>query len=316
MLLCCRCLIGGKAALAPEKKTGLESTERALLYAISELGGLQGINPNQGNVTYKGKCYHQVIGTSVGTSCAVIFANVFLHMLERNIMTSALEAERILIFRRLIDNIFIVLPKTDTENGQRFAEEYNSLHDNINVTHESGKTVEFLDLKIRQPNQTGYDFPAELAIHNRPRRLRRPPTLHQSSIIDTATCHGTVITLEEQSVDTLKLSLSEPYETLAQQRSSTIMRQSLPKDFESGNDVRSRTSGARSENPQPKLDVEQNLRTRAAARGRRNPALALDVPEGLEVAHGLIGDVTEMVREEARNTRGRNKVTVLHRIGP
>ena len=105
-------------------------------------------------VHYKGRWYHQRIGTSMGTSCAVNFANVFLHTLERNIMSEALETDRVLTFKRLIDDIFMVTPHV--ADAERFAEEYNSLHENINVTHDVGHKVEFLDLLIRRPSQTGY----------------------------------------------------------------------------------------------------------------------------------------------------------------
>ena len=109
---------------------------------------------NNAFVQYKQKYYHQKVGTSMGTSCAVIFANVFLHMLERGIMSDALQARKILTFKRLIDDIFIVTPCVT--DGLQFAERYNNLHENIEITHDVGEQVEFLDLRIRRQNHTGY----------------------------------------------------------------------------------------------------------------------------------------------------------------
>ena len=89
--------------------------------------------------------YLQVTGTAMGTPTAVVFANVFLYMLGRKLIAKYINERKLLFYRRLIDDLFMIW---DTHtNAMDFKREYDSLHTNINTTHNiSQYGLEMLDV--------------------------------------------------------------------------------------------------------------------------------------------------------------------------
>ena len=123
-------------------------------------------------VTFQGVYYLQTVGTCMGTPCAPIFANVFVHMHERQLMNRYISNGSLLIYRRLIDDVFSIF--INTAISKRFWQEYNQINPCIQTTSEQGRGVDYLDLHIykgsrfnkrRQHNRL--DVRLHQKIHNR-----------------------------------------------------------------------------------------------------------------------------------------------------
>ena len=54
------------------------------------------------------RCYIQIHGTAMGTPFAPNFANIFMHNCESQILTTAPEQKTLLVWKRFIDDIFLV----------------------------------------------------------------------------------------------------------------------------------------------------------------------------------------------------------------
>jgi hypothetical protein len=95
-------------------------------------------------VEFNGTFYLQKSGTAMGTPVAVCYASLFLAALEETL----LENIRINLYRRFIDDIFLIWIGSRTELDE-FNTQLNNLHPNINLTFEiSTSEVNFLDLTI------------------------------------------------------------------------------------------------------------------------------------------------------------------------
>lgn len=88
----------------------------------------------------------QVRGTAMGSPAAVVFANLYLACLENELFASMTEPPP-LVYNRFIDDIFAIV-KGDLSKAKALVYEFNSIHETINLTHEAGDTVPFLDLMI------------------------------------------------------------------------------------------------------------------------------------------------------------------------
>ena len=92
---------------------------------------------------FNGEYYLQLQGTAMGTKMAPSYANLFMGQLEPKLIQ--LNSQAILIWKRFIDDIFIVW--TDTEEAlDKFIESINKVHHTIKFTHErSSNELTFLD---------------------------------------------------------------------------------------------------------------------------------------------------------------------------
>jgi hypothetical protein len=94
-----------------------------------------------------GRYFLQIIGTAMGTPCAVVFANVFMFMICKDVRHHDL----ILLFRRYIDDIFMVAHYTPNTANTIFTL-LNNLHPSITFPasdfHHSRTSVNMLDVTI------------------------------------------------------------------------------------------------------------------------------------------------------------------------
>ncbi len=96
-----------------------------------------------------GKSYwKQISGTAMGTPMAVVFANLYLLVLERE-STAALRTNPLYVqprvYTRFIDDVFLV---SDAVNGNLFLETLNSRRARIKLEVTQGLRVNYLDLTL------------------------------------------------------------------------------------------------------------------------------------------------------------------------
>jgi hypothetical protein len=96
--------------------------------------------------SFNNEVFHQLIGTAMGTACAPAYANIFLFMLERNIMTRY-ETDIWMYFRFLDDVCIICYGKLD--NNHDLIKHLTSMHPQIKFTFKfDNYSNNFLDLTI------------------------------------------------------------------------------------------------------------------------------------------------------------------------
>ena len=116
-------------------------------------------------VVYDGVYYIQTSGTAMGTPAAVLFANIFLHMIERNLVNEYTSNNTLLYFGRLIDDMFAVF--TNIQAHTDFWRRYNKLHPNIIVTGPHGDQISFLDLVIFKGNRFKHKHFLDIRLHQK-----------------------------------------------------------------------------------------------------------------------------------------------------
>jgi hypothetical protein len=108
-------------------------------------------------VEFDGKCWKQIQGTAMGTPCAVVYANLYLHILEKRAMaimnkTLLYFGVVFLLYVRYIDDIFAVC--SSVLFAETFVRIFNSISPTIKLTYEivsdtsERKSLPFLDNEI------------------------------------------------------------------------------------------------------------------------------------------------------------------------
>ena len=98
--------------------------------------------------TFNGKTYLQIHGTSMGTPFAPNYANIFMAEIEKNILENPPQNKRPTLWKRFIDDIFMIWPHGHTAIHQ-FLEHINCLHETIKFTaQQSEKEISFLETII------------------------------------------------------------------------------------------------------------------------------------------------------------------------
>ena len=94
------------------------------------------------------KHYLQIHGTAMGTPFAPNFANIFMHNCESRILTTAPEQKTPLVWKRFIDDIFLVWTHGE-EALLKFLDHCNQCFPTIKFTAEhSLQQIDFLDTTI------------------------------------------------------------------------------------------------------------------------------------------------------------------------
>lgn len=90
---------------------------------------------------FNGQYYHQIKGTAMGTPAAVIFANIFMYILERGVLMKY--ANDIAFYKRYLDDIFMVAHG----NSDAIKASLQSMEKNIKLEfNDSDRTATFLDI--------------------------------------------------------------------------------------------------------------------------------------------------------------------------
>jgi hypothetical protein len=97
-------------------------------------------------ISFKDRVFHQRDGTAMGTSCAVVFANLFLSELETEWLADF--KSDIFLFKRFLDD-GVGLAYLNQADTIAMLEKYGILHPNIKITYSTSETSAiFLDLEI------------------------------------------------------------------------------------------------------------------------------------------------------------------------
>ena len=98
--------------------------------------------------TFDDKFYLQIHGTAMGTPFAPNYANIFMTKIENQILHNAGHYKTPLLWKRFIDDIFIIWPHSEVELLQ-FLNHINTMHPTIQFEMEHSKNqVHFLDTTI------------------------------------------------------------------------------------------------------------------------------------------------------------------------
>ena len=159
--------------------------------------------------TFDDKFYLQVHGTAMGTPFAPNYANIFMTKIENQILHNAGHDKTPLLWKRFIDDIFIIWPHSEVELLQ-FLNHIITVHPTIQFEMEHSKNqVHFLDTTIfinkeRKLESTLYVKPTDICslLH---KQSFHPETCKQSVIYSQALRYRRIITDNE----TLKTKLEK-----------------------------------------------------------------------------------------------------------
>ena len=115
-------------------------------HQVSLLVDLLALVLDHNYLDFNKQVYHQVSGTAMGSQMAPCYANIFMYCLEESWLHK--HQHKILLYRRYLDDIFLVFKGNKTE-AQDCLNEFNTLHANIKIAVEiSNQSCSFLDLCI------------------------------------------------------------------------------------------------------------------------------------------------------------------------
>jgi hypothetical protein len=104
----------------------------------------------KGYITFKGEIYQQTNGAAMGSPFIPPFANIYMYQLEKNTVYKYKELGLLLLYKRFIDDVFII---TKDSNISELQNELNSLHPAIKLTWtNAAKYCNFLDLIVSVKN--------------------------------------------------------------------------------------------------------------------------------------------------------------------
>ena len=105
--------------------------------------------------SFNGQPYLQTHGTAMGTPLAPNFANIFMSVIEQNILSTAPEGKIPLIWKRFIDDIFMIW-QYDEASLTEFLAHTNNVHNTIKFEAQQSKAkINFLDTTIYLNNNSG-----------------------------------------------------------------------------------------------------------------------------------------------------------------
>jgi hypothetical protein len=95
---------------------------------------------------FNGAYYQQMKGAAMGTPCSVVFANIFVYMRERTLVSASLADRSLLMYARFLDDIFMV--HIGTAAAPFLSHLERPCLDIALESHTSSSSADFLDLHI------------------------------------------------------------------------------------------------------------------------------------------------------------------------
>ncbi len=118
--------------------------------------------------TFLGKTYQQINGTAMGTVVAPTYANIFMFMLERNLVNHLAKEKILLYYGRYLDDIILITRKLTTTETHKTHNTFNQLHPSIKFNWlVSDKQCEFLDLLIFKGKRFNNTNIFDLKVHQK-----------------------------------------------------------------------------------------------------------------------------------------------------
>ena len=104
----------------------------------------------KGYISFEGEIYQQTNGAAMGSPFIPPYANIYLYQLEKNTVHKYKDEGSLLLFKRYIDDVFIITKETDITELQS---DLNSLHPAIKLSWSPlAKHCNFLDLIVSVKN--------------------------------------------------------------------------------------------------------------------------------------------------------------------
>jgi len=101
---------------------------------------------NESYLQYHDTMYKQIDGTAMGTSVAPVYANIFVYMLERQLVQQYMSDGILYFYRRFLDDVFLLVNPSSTLMVQTG---FNSLNAKLQFDFiTSDKQAAFLDLQL------------------------------------------------------------------------------------------------------------------------------------------------------------------------
>jgi hypothetical protein len=122
---------------------------------------------NNSYLSFKDLIYKQIDGTAMGTACAPVYANIFVYMKERDVLSKF--GTNIHLYRRYLDDIFGYI---STDIAERFQTEMNQLHPKLVFEFQTHPTeAAFLDLLIHKGERFNTEGRFDLKVHQKKMNL-------------------------------------------------------------------------------------------------------------------------------------------------
>lgn len=116
---------------------------------------------------FRDQIYHQIDGTAMGTACAPTYANIFVYMLEKQIVHEL--RNRVHLYRRFLDDVFAYV---DAGVAEEFMHRMNSLHPKLRFEFVSHPTeCAFLDLRVHKGSRFFSNNIFDLSVHQKKMNL-------------------------------------------------------------------------------------------------------------------------------------------------
>lgn len=121
-------------------------------------------------LTYGDTIYHQIDGTAMGTSCAPIYANIVVYMLERQVINEMkVLRKKLHAYHRYLDDIYAYL---DSDAVAEFQCRMNALHPKLKFDFAtSSHDATFLDLHIHKGTRFKQTGVVDLRCHQKKMNL-------------------------------------------------------------------------------------------------------------------------------------------------
>lgn len=104
----------------------------------------------KGYISFNGEIYQQTNGAAMGSPMIPPYANIFMYQLEKNAVYTYKDSGKLLLYKRFIDDVFIITKDSDVAELQN---ELNSLHPAIKLTWSPlAKYCNFLDVNVSIKN--------------------------------------------------------------------------------------------------------------------------------------------------------------------
>jgi len=143
------------------------NTKRVCEAEVSLLTALLTFVLNNNWFTFGTLKYRQIKGTAMGTPCAVMYADIYIHQLELNTLHTLAQPFTLYIpptlHTRWIDDIFQIY--TDYNSALLYINTFNTQHPNIQIPQDAiqiGQKVNFLDMTIYRTHKNTRSFSIKL----------------------------------------------------------------------------------------------------------------------------------------------------------
>jgi hypothetical protein len=102
----------------------------------------------EGYIEFNQQIYQQINGAAMGSPCIPPYANLAMHMLERQTVQKYKDNNLVMLYKRFIDDV-LLLTRRHPEQITSFQNELNNLHHKIKfIWTEPSSQTDFLDLTI------------------------------------------------------------------------------------------------------------------------------------------------------------------------